>query len=193
MFIKLTRFDNRPIWLNAAFVVTVEPRKDGSGAVVVPIGDGLDYDVRETPEVVLKMLDGCPVPDVVPVPVSDCLTVTPADVSPEPDDAESRSADRPDTEKPREESPAETKPKKTSRATKRTSATKKTKAAKKPELELSDEDVVRLLKLSPKSAAKLNNTLAAQFKVTDVAATVAALEAKGVLSFDGNHVNWNVQ
>ena len=23
MYIKLTRFDNRPVWLNAAFVVTV--------------------------------------------------------------------------------------------------------------------------------------------------------------------------
>ena len=85
MYIKLTRFDNRPVWINAAFVVTVEPRRDGSGAVLVPIGDGLDYDVRESPEEVLRMLEGCPAPQVVPVPVSDCLTKTPADVSPEPD------------------------------------------------------------------------------------------------------------
>ena len=27
------------------------------------------------------MLEGCPAPQVVPVPVSDCLTKTPADVS----------------------------------------------------------------------------------------------------------------
>ena len=74
MYIKLTRFDNRPVWINAAFVVTVEPRRDGSGAVVVPIGDGLDYDVRESPEEVLRMLEGCPAPQVVPVPVSDSLT-----------------------------------------------------------------------------------------------------------------------
>ena len=80
MYIKLTRFDNRPVWLNAAFVVTVEPRRDGSGSVVVPIGDGLDYDVRESPEEVLRMLEGCPAPQVVPVPVSDCLTKTPAHV-----------------------------------------------------------------------------------------------------------------
>ena len=85
MYIKLTRFDNRPVWLNAAFVVTVEPRKDGSGAVVVPIGDGLDYDVRESPEDVLRMLEGAPVPEVVPVPVSDCLAPAPKDVSPEPE------------------------------------------------------------------------------------------------------------
>ena len=85
MFIKLTRFDNRPVWLNASFIVTVEPRRDGNGAVVVPIGDGLDYDVRETPTEVLKMLEGAPEAKVVPVPVSDCLTKTPADVSPEPE------------------------------------------------------------------------------------------------------------
>ena len=95
MYIKLTRFDNRPVWLNAAFVVTVEPRRDGSGAVVVPIGDGLDYDVRESPEEVLRMLEGCPAPQVVPVPVSDCLTKTPADISPEPE--------RKPVEKPAEE------------------------------------------------------------------------------------------
>ena len=85
MFIKLTRFDNRPVWLNASFIVTVEPRRDGNGAVVVPIGDGLDYDVRETPAEVLKMLEGAPEPKIVPVPVSDCLTKTPVDVSPEPE------------------------------------------------------------------------------------------------------------
>ena len=67
MFIKLTRLDNTPIWINASFVVTVEPRK-GGGAIVVPIGDGLDYDVRETPEAVLGLLGDAPAPAVVPVP-----------------------------------------------------------------------------------------------------------------------------
>ena len=54
MYIKLTRLDNTPIWINASFVVTIEPRK-GGGSVVVPIGDGLDYDVKETPEAVLSL------------------------------------------------------------------------------------------------------------------------------------------
>ena len=67
MFIKLTRLDNTPIWINASFVVTVEPRK-GGGAIVVPIGDGLDYDVREMPEAVLGLLGDAPAPAVVPVP-----------------------------------------------------------------------------------------------------------------------------
>lgn len=84
MFIRLTRLDNSPIWLNASFIVTVEPRR-GGGTIVVPIGDGLDYEVREKAEAVLALLSDAPVPAVVPVPVSDCLTQTPDDVSPEPE------------------------------------------------------------------------------------------------------------
>lgn len=82
MFIKLTRLDNSPIWLNAAFIVTVEPRK-GGGTIVVPIGDGLDYEVRETAEAVLGMLGDAPAPTVVPVPAPKGLTKTPDDVSPD--------------------------------------------------------------------------------------------------------------
>ena len=188
MYIKLTRFDNRPVWINAAFVVTVEPRRDGSGAVVVPIGDGLDYDVRESPEEVLRMLEGCPAPQVVPVPVSDCLTKTPADVSPEP---ERKPPEPVVEEKPaaaKADEPAE-KPAKKPR-TKKPAAAKKAKPAKKPTLELSDDEVARLGKLAPKSVAKLKNTLSTQFRVADVSETVAALEAKGVIRLDGNHVNW---
>ena len=87
MYIKLTRLDNTPIWINASFVVTIEPRK-GGGSVVVPIGDGLDYDVKETPEAVLSLLDGAPAPAVVPVPPPPMLAPTRlADVSPETPDA----------------------------------------------------------------------------------------------------------
>ena len=214
MYIKLTRFDNRPVWLNAAFVVTVEPRRDGSGSVVVPIGDGLDYDVRESPEEVLRMLEGCPAPQVVPVPVSDCLTKTPADVSPEPER-------KPAVTMPAREDAGGTvtapvtppsgpsgllrrgicedadgtvaeKPAKKPARAKKPAAVKKAKPAKKPVLELSDEEVTRLGKLAPKSIAKLKNTLSTQFRVADVSETVAALEAKGVIKLDGNHVSWTV-
>ena len=202
MYIKLTRFDNRPVWLNAAFVVTVEPRRDGSGAVVVPIGDGLDYDVRESPEEVLRMLVGCPAPQVVPVPVSDCLTKTPADVSPEPE----RKPDAVTTPVTPPSGPSgllrrgicedadgtmEKPAKKPARA-KKPAAAKKAKPAKKPVLELSDEEVTRLGKLAPKSIAKLKNTLSTQFRVSDISETVAALEAKGAIKLDGNHVSWTV-
>ena len=204
MYIKLTRFDNRPVWINAAFVVTVEPRRDGNGAVVVPIGDGLDYDVRESPEDVLRMLVGCPAPQVVPVPVSDCLTKTPADVSPEPERkppepvAEAKPVEvKPVETKPVESKPVEAKadepvekPAKKPARTKKPAAAKKVKPAKKPVLELSDDEVSRLGKLAPKSVAKLKNTLSTQFRVADVSEAVAALEAKGVIRIDGNHVNW---
>ena len=193
MYIKLTRFDNRPVWLNAAFVVTVEPRRDGSGAVVVPIGDGLDYDVRESPEEVLRMLEGCPAPQVVPVPVSDCLTKTPADVSPEPERKPPEPVRKPDavTTPVREDADGTVvKPAKKPARVKKPAAAKKAKPAKKPVLELSDEEVTRLGKLAPKSIAKLKNTLSTQFRVADVSETVAALAEKGVIGIDGNHVNW---
>ena len=212
MYIKLTRFDNRPVWLNAAFIVTVEPRRDGSGAVVVPIGDGLDYDVRESPEEVLRMLEGCSAPQVVPVPVSDCLTKTPADVSPEPGGTRGgetqHSSDRVAAASPVHNPPpcdkssrggavsvadgTVAKPAKKPTRTKKPAAAKKAKPAKKPVLELSNEEVSRLGKLAPKSIAKLKNTLSTQFRVADVSETVAALEAKGVIKLDGNHVSWTV-
>ena len=225
MYIKLTRFDNRPVWLNASFIVTVEPRRDGKGAVVVPIGDGLDYDVRETPEQVLAMLEGAPEPKVVPVPVSDCLTKTPDDVSPEPEPRrEERPAPQPpkpvekpveqpveqSAEKPAEQpapEAAEEKPKRKTRAKAKAAGARKAKAeekpaeseekkdvavpaAKPPVLELSDDEIVRLKKLAPKSVAKLKNTLVTQFHVTDAGGNVAALAEKGVFAIDGNRIIW---
>ena len=215
MFIKLTRFDNRPVWLNASFIVTVEPRRDGNGAVVVPIGDGLDYDVRETPAEVLRLLDGAPEPKVVPVPVSDCLTKTPVDVSPEPE-----KKDPPPPPPPAPAAPAAAeegvpqveesgkKPRKrTTRKTAKPAAEKKPRATKKADeppaeaskpavpaaparLELSDDQVARLRKMAPKSLAKIKNTLATQFHVGDVGGTVAALAEKGHYKIDGNHIEW---
>jgi len=57
MFIKLTRIDGQDVWFNSQYVVTVEPRK-GSGALVVPLGDGIDYEVRESPEMIVAALGG---------------------------------------------------------------------------------------------------------------------------------------
>ena len=82
MFIQLTRTDGVPVWLNACFVVTVEPTR-GGGSIVVPIGDGLDYEVREAPETVLSLLEGAPPAKVVPVPPPKVLTPRPDDVSPD--------------------------------------------------------------------------------------------------------------
>lgn len=209
MFIKLTRFDNRPVWLNASFIVTVEPRRDGNGAVVVPIGDGLDYDVRETPAEVLKLLEGAPEPKVVPVPVSDCLTKTPADVSPEPEKKDppppapaAPAVPAAEESVPQVEESGKKPRKRTTRKTTKSAVEKKPRAAKKadepkPEppaaplkLELSDDQVARLRKMAPKSLAKIKNTLATQFHVGDVVGTVAALAEKGIYKIDGNHIEW---
>ena len=256
MFIKLTRFDNTPIWFNAAYVVTVEPRRRGGGSVVVPIGDGLDYDVKESPETVLDMLKDAPMPVAIPVHSPSGLGPTQLDVSPDPEGDEAVVEVEPSAAKMREpypeqtlipvptpaqpasastdekkpepekatavqekaEEPAaetETAPEKaeakpaakatrTRRKTKAagtaasaaeggTSAPKKTRTARKPKapkLDLSDEQVERLRKMAPGSVKKLQNTLTTQFKVADAAATVTALEAKGVLSLDREHVVW---
>ena len=84
MFIKLTRIDGQDVWFNSQYVVTVEPRK-GSGALVVPLGDGIDYEVRESPEMIVAALGGdlAPgkakrLPPVVPVAAKP-PSVAPAD------------------------------------------------------------------------------------------------------------------
>ena len=74
--------DGLPIWLNASFIVTIEPARSG-GSIVVPIGDGLDYDVKEPPETVLALLNDAPPAKVVPVPPPKALTPMPDDLSPE--------------------------------------------------------------------------------------------------------------
>ena len=200
-FIRLTRLDGRPIWLNASFIVTVEPRRDG-GSVVVPVGDGLDYDVREQPEAVLSLLGDVAAPAVVPVPTTDALKTSAAQQAPQPI--------LPETEK--KEGEGEAKPVKT--PAKKTSAKKRTtrkaeaekpaadeapeKAAAEPAAaeasvparELSDDEVERLRKLAPKSVRKLRNTLTAQFDAPDVEATIRSLEIRGVLAVERDHVSW---
>ena len=205
MFIKLTRFDNRPVWLNAGFVVTVEPRRDGVGSVVVPIGDGLDYDVRESPEEVLRLIDGAPAPSVVPVPVSDSLTKTPAEgATAEPSCAEPPVAAPP---KPRKRATrGRAKPPAAAKESgDRPAAAPAAEAAAEPapaektepqpapppaELELSEADVQRLRKLAPKTLGKLKNTLMTQFRLADVGANVVSLAARGVFALDGSKVLW---
>ncbi len=81
MYIQLTRIDGSPIWLNASFIVTIEPTKNG-GSIVVPIGDGLDYEVGESADAVLALLKEAPCAAVVPVPPPRSLAPTPEDVSP---------------------------------------------------------------------------------------------------------------
>lgn len=97
MFIKLTRIDGQDVWFNSQYVVTVEPRK-GSGALVVPLGDGIDYEVRESPEMIVAALGGDLAPGKVkrPPPAAPIETkppsVAPADKLGQPSAAVSEAA-----------------------------------------------------------------------------------------------------
>ena len=55
MFIKLTRTDGTPVWLNPEFIVRIEPWKKGSA--VAAAGDG-DFEVMEDPRAILAMAGG---------------------------------------------------------------------------------------------------------------------------------------
>ena len=182
-FVRLTRLDGRPIWLNASFVVTVEPR-NGGGTTVVPIGDGLDYDVRETPEAVLAYLDGAPVPEVVPVPTSDALVPTPDDVSPDDDgqDDGERNSGGKTAHKPEACSRVE---------------------VGKPEVpafvpgpgapaagELLEGEVARVRKMAPRTVKKLQNTIKTQFRAANIEVAISALVSRGIIVIDGTRVNW---
>ena len=205
MYIKLTKFDNTPIWLNAAFIVTIEPRREGVGSVVVPVGDGLDYDVRENPEAVLAMIAEqtstfaplrsltskfeksapcglrVPAPTVVPIPAPEALTKKPDDVSAEP-----VMMTKEDVVEVKDEPPAKPAKKRAARKP----AVKKTKI-KNPELALTESDVERLKKMAPGSVKKLVNTLTSQFNVEDADGAIKALVGKGVLSLERDHVIWS--
>lgn len=195
MFIKLTRLDNSPIWLNAAFIVTVEPRK-GGGSVVVPVGDGLDYDVREAPEAVLALLGDAPAPAILPIPTKDALTPTPDDVSPESDaqlvNEARQSEDKPEpTTASETDAPTDAKPtKRTRKAASATAKKPRVSRKKKPALPMGEDQVERLKRMGPKSLKKLQNTLQSQFKIEDAESAVAALAANGVFTLEGEHVIW---
>ena len=193
-FVKLTRLDGSPIWLNASYVVTVEPRK-GGGTTVVPIGDGLDYDVRENPETVLAVLDGAPVPDVVPVPTSDALTLTPDDVSPESSSDAGFGAEAKPDAKSTKKTPRKS-PSRKAEAAEKAEKSEEPKFEPQPtnnsEVELLDEEIARLRKMAPRTVRKLQNTIMTQFKNLNAEATVAALVSRGYLSIDGTHINWLV-
>ena len=57
MFIKLTKTDGSPIWMNPEFIVRIEPWKKGSAVAVA--GDG-DFEVMEGPRAILEMAGGAP-------------------------------------------------------------------------------------------------------------------------------------
>ena len=243
MFVKFTRKDGSPIWLNASFVVTVEPVK-GGGSIVVPVGDGLDYEVREGVEQVVAAVESAQGGvSVVPVPATDALTAKPEDLpNGAPDGAQgtfevvSGGAEETSSESPAfeassegtalteaeaaagvaavaafnelQEKAKEAKPAKRTRKAKtkpaapgvpategERKAPARRRAARKTPLELSDEQVVRLRKMAPRSVKKLTNVLKEkQFDSPDAEKTIKALVEHGIISVDDKtqHVEWLV-
>jgi uncharacterized protein YlzI (FlbEa/FlbD family) len=218
MFIRLLKTDGHPIWINAAFIVTIEPRKEG-GSIVVPVGDGLDYDVQESAETVLSLLNGAPEPTVVPIPCTDAIRKAPvskapkADTQAEVETSEVNVAAAPDTTPAPKVGTKNAKRKTATSPRKRATARKTEGEVKNTKLEASSApkgkdnqgkqknalttnntldlaEIERLRKLSPRSVKKLRNTLTAQFKINDVDAAIRSLELGGVLAVDRDHVNW---
>lgn len=219
MFIRLTRTDGRPIWINPEFVVTVEDRK-GGGSIVVPAGDGLDYDVKESPDAVMRMCGG--VAAATPPAVEHAESAdqpaeeTPGQAAEEPtdilpmQDAPPVSVDQAEatvqalrekvkrlrkaTESDKPEASTAEKPggKPTEEDAKPKLAAKPRKKAsrKKPAIDLTDEQMARLRKMAPGSRQKLLNTLS-HLKVPNAEATAVALIAHKVIEIlPDNHVNW---
>ena len=216
MFIKLTRTDGRPIWINPEFVVTVEGRQ-GGGAIVVPAGDGLDYDVKESPDAVMRLCGGgeplsaAEQPAAEPAEPIDVLPMQDAPERPVVDAEATVQALREKVKRIREAAAAKTdrtppngkdappgkteaqppaedaKPKTAAKPRKRASR------SKKPAIDLTDEQMERLKKMAPSSRQKLLNTLA-HLKVSNAEATAVALLAHKVIEMTpDNHVSWRVQ
>ena len=219
MFIRLTRTDGRPIWINPEFVVTVEDRK-GGGSIVVPAGDGLDYDVKESPDAVMRMCAGemplstaeqsvaRPVEPKAEEPVAQ-QTTEPTDVLPM-QDAPPVSVDQAEatvqalrekvkrlrkaTESDKPEASTAGKPgtklDEEDAKPKPTAKPRKKASRKKPAIDLTDEQMARLRKMAPGSRQKLLNTLS-HLKVPNAEATAVALIAHKVIEIlPDNHVNW---
>ena len=218
MFIKLTRTDGRPIWINPEFIVTVEGRKDG-GSIVVPGGDGLDYDVKESPQTVMDLCGGKVAAAEIPPPPAPPVDPPPQEKAAEkkgPATSESAASESAPAKKrgrraskaaaapepaPVPETPPATEPLAVAAEAepappaeeKPAAKPRKRTARKKPAIDLTDEQMVRLRKMAPGSRQKLLNTLV-HLKVPNAEATAVALIANKVLEIlPDNHVNWLAQ
>ena len=211
MYIKLTRANGDPIWINASFIVTIEPNTRSGGSIVVPIGDGLDYEVKESPDTVLSMLDGTIPPAIIPVPTSDALKKKsipenqPRDLTEITDNKDIENAitveELVEEPKPAKKSTKRTKAKATkkeetqSESTETATVKKKTatkaRTKKKAPLTLDVNELERLRKLAPKTLKKLHNTIATQFKTVDPLKTIESLKEHEIINLDGDHIIWS--
>ena len=115
MFIKLTRLNGAPLWLNPDFIMRIEPWKNG--ALVVPAGDDLDYEVRETPAQLIDQLGLMPpVRTAAPAPAPVAVPAPAPTPAPAPAPVAASAV---------EAAPAEPEPEAPKKRTRKTSSTKK--------------------------------------------------------------------
>ena len=219
MFIRLTKKDGNHIWLNSGFIVTVEPVRSG-GAVVVPFGDGLDYEVRESAESIISLVEGLPTSEIAAAPVEDAPVETAKGLPtvevveavaeqpvfeavevPSVSDEESAAAVAAVSQlapKPEEEKPTKRARKaKTRPAPAGTPATEgerklpRRRAVRKTTLDLTEDQLARVRSMAPRSVKRLTNTLSSQFAVLDPETTVRALVEHDIITVDDqSHITW---
>lgn len=215
MFVQFTKKDGTPVWINANFVVTVEGLRTG-GAVVVPVGDGLDYEVREEASAVVETVTQAQgAIAVVPVPNADPVAgakkkrttrKTAAKTAEEPEKAapaDGKPAEKADPKRlaKKDDAPAQT-PAEPAPPAPPAQGAQSVPASPAPApgaqdifgppaLDLNTEALDRLRTMAPRSVKKIVNTLKAQFAVKDPEATVRALAANGLIEIgEHNRVTW---
>lgn len=219
MFIRLTKKDGTFVWLNTEYIVTVEPVRTG-GTIVVPVGDGLDYEVRESAETIISLVEGTPVAEIAAA-VAETPEEAPAEATPDPEaapaevpvfeqtevevksEAESAAAVAAVIQLTPPEAPAEGKPAKRSRKTKGrpvpagTPATEgerkvvRHRAARKTPLELTEDQLARIRAMAPRSVKRLSNTLSSQFDVIEPETVIRSLVEHDIITVDEqSHITW---
>ena len=219
MFIRLTKKDGTFVWLNTEYIVTVEPVRTG-GTIVVPVGDGLDYEVRESAETIISLVEGTPVAEIVAA-VAETPEEAPAEATPDPEaapaeapvfeqtevevksEAESAAAVAAVIQLTPPEAPAEGKPAKRARKTKvrpvpaGTPATEgerkvvRHRAARKTPLELTEDQLARIRAMAPRSVKRLSNTLSSQFDVIEPETVIRSLVEHDIITVDEqSHITW---
>ncbi len=219
MFIRLTKKDGTFVWLNTEYIVTVEPVRTG-GTIVVPVGDGLDYEVRESAETIISLVEGTPVAEIAAT-VAETPEEAPAEATPAPEaapaeapvfeqtevevksEAESAAAVAAVIQLTPPEAPAEGKPAKRARKTKGrpvpagTPATEgerkvvRHRAARKTPLELTEDQLARIRAMAPRSVKRLSNTLSSQFDVIEPETVIRSLVEHDIITVDEqSHITW---
>ena len=213
MFIRLTKKDGTFVWLNTEYIVTVEPVRTG-GTIVVPVGDGLDYEVRESAETIISLVEGTPVAEIAAT-VAETPEEAPAEATPAEapvfeqtevevkSEAESAAAVAAVIQLTPPEAPAEGKPAKRARKTKGrpvpagTPATEgerkvvRHRAARKTPLELTEDQLSRIRAMAPRSVKRLSNTLSSQFDVIEPETVIRSLVEHDIITVDEqSHITW---